>query len=156
MKTGTGGQRGNGSFPRPDRSSFRPKLDRRDEDYEIDLGWSEGSFTDGRPYRAELWVWRHLLVVTFYFSTVRLETASPQELIDLLIKENLLRFADAKKAAAEILRDPSQNEMWALSVPLVRAVEIEASTEIRFRRYAGLGQPEKTYLPNGAISLMQE
>lgn len=154
MKTDTGGQNGNG-FPRPNRSSFRPKLDRADEIYELDLGWIEGRFTDGRSYRAELWVWRDLLAVTFYFSTVGLESASAQELLDVLKKENLVLPVDHKPAAAEIVRDSAENEMWSLSVPLVRAGEIEARTEIRFHPYAGHRQQERIHLPSGVISLME-
>ncbi len=155
MKNGAEGQSGN-VFLRPDRSCFRPRLDRTDKIYELDLGWGEGCFSDGRPYRAELWAWNNVFVVTFYFSNAGLEKTSTNELLDLLKKENLLYPLNHNTPAAEIVRDASENEMWSLSVPLVRDGRPEAKTDIRFRPYAGYSQPEKISFPSNVISFIHD
>ena len=67
-------------FPKPDRSAFSPNSTVRDVDRELDTGWAEGEWKDGRPYRAELWSWKDLSVVTFFFSTLGLEDAQEAEL----------------------------------------------------------------------------
>jgi hypothetical protein len=99
------------SFPKPDRSTFRPNLILRDEIGELDIGWVEGEFSDGRPYRAEFWSWEHLSAFTFFFSNLGLENSSEQELADLLEKEVSLQFKESKKVTADRIQDSSGNEM---------------------------------------------
>ncbi len=107
-----------GRYPRPDRSSFRPKVNGIDPAYEVDLGWTEGELHDGRPYRAELRTWDHLVFITFFFSAVDLEEASGEELFALLEQENLIRFTGGRQGAAEKRKDFSENELWSVCVAL--------------------------------------
>jgi hypothetical protein len=68
-----------------------------DENTELDNGWVEGEFSDGWPYRAELWSWDHLSAITFFFSTIGVENISDQELADLLQKGFLSGSKGAKR-----------------------------------------------------------
>ena len=106
------------SFPKPDRSAFSPNLTVKAEDREFDMGWAEGEWKDGRPYRAELWSWKDLTVVTFFFSTAGLEDAGEPELARLLEKEPLVEFPGTRKVYPERVRDSAGNEMWSVSIPI--------------------------------------
>ena len=105
-------------LPKPDRSAFSPNLAAEAEGLEFDIGWAEGEWKDGRPYRAELWSWRDLWVVTFFFSTIGLEDAGEQELARLIEKESFVEFSEARKVYPERVRDSAGNEMWSISMPV--------------------------------------
>jgi len=130
-------------FPKPDRSTFRPRLTLTDEIYELDIGWAEGEFKDGRPYRAELWSWTHLLVVTFFFSTIDLETFSEQKLADLLQKEFLLKFKGDQKVYPSKVRDSSENEMLSITVLVRHGDETLLTLGPRFNPYQEITAPEE-------------
>ena len=104
------------TFPKPDRSYFKPNLAIANKEDQLDIGWAEGVFTDGRPYRAELWSCKSDSILTFFFSTTGLETASLLELVDLLGKEVSLKFTGGKSVTRSKVRDSSENEMWEVSV----------------------------------------
>jgi len=36
-------------YPRVNRAHFKPNFVKKDRDDQIDLGWAEGVFSDGRP-----------------------------------------------------------------------------------------------------------
>src|SRR5688572_4494309 len=76
------------TYPAPDRSNFQ-KNEYRDDPYlpEGDLGYRVGELPDGRPFRAEVWFTEGMTLVTFFFSVIDLETASPEELMALLVAE---------------------------------------------------------------------
>jgi hypothetical protein len=122
-------------FPKPDRSTFAPKLTAMDEDTELDIGWVESEFSDGRPYRAELWSWDHLSAITFFFSTIGVENISGQELADLLQKEVSLQFKGSKKVSAEKIQDSSGNEMWSLSLLVRDGDETLLTLGVQFNAY---------------------
>ena len=130
-------------FPKPDRSTFRPKLTLTDEINELDIGWAEGEFNDGRPYRAELWSWRHLLIVTLIFSTIDLDNFSEQELADLLEKDFLLEFKRSQKVYPSKIRDSSGNEMWSVNVLVPHGAETLATLSPRFNPYQEITPTEK-------------
>jgi hypothetical protein len=122
-------------FPKPDRSTFVPKLTDMDENTELDNGWAESEFSDGRPYRAELWSWDHLSVITFFFSTIGVEDISDQELADLLQKEVSLQFKGSKKVSAEKIQDSSGNEMWSVSLLVRDGDETLLTLGVQFNSY---------------------
>jgi hypothetical protein len=143
-------------FPKPDRSSFIPKLTSVDEITELDKGWVEGEFSDGRPYRAELWFWDHLSAITFFFSTIGVENISDQGLADLLQGEVPLQFEGSKKISAEKMQDSSGNEMWAVSLLARDGDETLVTVGLQFNPYNGiLAKEERNGFPAGkAIRLM--
>jgi len=131
------------SFPKPDRSAFSPNLAAEAEGLEFDIGWAEGEWKDGRPYRAELWSWKDLSVVTFFFSTLGLEDAQEAELAGLLEKESLVEFPGTPKVYPERVRDSAGNEMWSVNVPVREGNENVVKLGFRLNRYsAPLHRPQ--------------
>jgi hypothetical protein len=105
------------SYPVPDRSDKRPRFTRTPEDDRLDIGWSEGILTDGRPYRTESWCQDQVMLLTVFFSALGLEAASNPDLADLLVREQLLRFTGAARHVAGVrFVDPSGHELWAVNV----------------------------------------
>ncbi len=103
--------RGRALFPRPDRSTFIPNPTVRADDRDLDLGWAEGEWKDGRPYRTELWSWKDLTVVTFFFSTLGLEDAGDADLKGMLEKELGVGFPGFLQVYSERVGDSAGNEM---------------------------------------------
>jgi hypothetical protein len=114
-------------FPKPDRSDYTPTRHRTPEDPSFDLGWNEGLFSDGRPYRAECWVEEGMTCLTFFFSTHGLETYSNAQFAELLEREGLVSILDRKaRPFAMPVSDASGNDMWSLTI----VVGIEEDTYI--------------------------
>lgn len=130
-------------FPKPDRSNFRPKLKMNEETGEMDIGWVEGEFSGGRPYRAELWSWTHLSAITFFFSSVGLENVSAQEIASFLEKELPLHFKGNKKVGAKIVEDPSGNLIWSVSIVTYQNGEALVQHDISFNAYEGNEKSQK-------------
>ena len=103
-------------FPRPDMSGYKPNLASSDEGHGFDIGWIEGEFSDGRPYRAELWCWDHNSNITFFFSSLELENASDQELADLLERETSFKVGSRKLIVPIKTQDFSGNELWSVNI----------------------------------------
>jgi hypothetical protein len=122
-------------FPKPDRSAFIPRLTAMDENTELDNGWVEGEFSDGRPYRAESWSWDHLSAITFFFSTIGVEDISDQGLADLLQREVPLQFEGKKRISSEKIQDASGDEMWAVSLLVRDGDETFVKAGLQFNPY---------------------
>ncbi len=129
-----GGQRT--SFPKPDRSLFVPNQTVRAIDRELDIGWTEGKWKDGRPYRAELWSWKDLSVVTFFFSSLGLEDAKEADLAGLLEKESLIVFLGSPEIYPERCLDSAGNEMWSVSVRVHEGNENLVKLRLHLNRYS--------------------
>jgi hypothetical protein len=135
-------------LPKPDRSAFLPKLFPVDEDEELDNGWVEGKFSDGRPYRGEMWSWDHLSAVTFFFSTVGIENLSEQGLADLLQREVSLQFKGEKRISAEKMMDFSDQEMWSVSLLVRDGEETLVAVGLQFKPYEEiLSKEERNAIP---------
>ena len=104
-------------YPPPDRSDFTPNRQKSDENDAIDIGWAEGTFSDGRPFRVECWAADQITSLTVFTSTLDLEDASDDDLRDFLVEEGLLVFvADYRHVSGAKFLDPSNNEMWSINV----------------------------------------
>jgi len=104
-------------YPRPDRSGHSPNLVKTEANPALDIGWEEGVLSDGRPFRAECWAEDGVTSLTFFVSTIGLETTSNREFAQLLETEGLLRFAGEKRyVAARPLTDASGHDMWSVNV----------------------------------------
>ena len=123
------------AFPRPDRSNLNPKLNPEDEIGELDIGWAEGKFSDGHPYRAELWSWQHLAAVTFFFSCLGFESSTVEELVHLLEKEVSLRFVGDKSVTADKTQDSSGNDLWSVCIIVRHEDETWAVVDLQFNPY---------------------
>ena len=56
-------------YPCADRSSFIPNDRKSPANPALDIGWSEGTLRDGRPWRAECWAEDGVTSLTFFLST---------------------------------------------------------------------------------------
>lgn len=107
-------------YPVPDRPNIKRNFKKTPENDQIDLGWQEGVLSDGRPYRGEFWTWDDVSSLTFFMSARGLESASNQELGELLEREGLLKFKspDGRYVAAKRIVDASGNDLWSINVVL--------------------------------------
>ena len=105
-------------IPKPDRSALSPNLTVKAIDRELDKGWAEGEWKDGRPFRAELWSWGGLSAVTFFLSTLGLEDTRGTELAGLLEENSLVEFLTDRKVYPEMILDSAGNEMWSVTIPI--------------------------------------
>ncbi len=128
-------RRHNGAFPKPDRSNVNRRFAPDEYTGEMDLGWAEGNFSDGRPYRVESWCWRHLKAVTFFLSRTGLEGKTAEELVSLLAREVALRITGTKSVTAEKTQDASGNDLWSVCVIVRHEDETWAETGLAFRPY---------------------
>ncbi len=104
-------------FPRPDRSGFEPNFRKTADDDVIDIGWTEGVLSDGRPYRLECWAQDQVTCVTIFVSSSGLEGLDREGLVDLLEREDLVRFPHAKRyVSARPFRDAAGNDLLSINV----------------------------------------
>jgi GTP diphosphokinase / guanosine-3',5'-bis(diphosphate) 3'-diphosphatase len=122
-------------YPLPNRTSFRPNRARTDEDSQLDIGWDEGIFSDGRPYRAEAWAEDGATFLTFFFSTEGLEYCDEAALRALLEGEGVLAFirSDAVHIGAKRIIDDGGVEVWSATVVIgdEEGVFVEDRTNIK-------------------------
>ena len=106
------------AYPRPDRSGFKTHFEHTPDNGVLDIGWQEGIFSDGRPYRAEYWVEDHVSVLTFFLSTRGLENYSNEDFVRLLEREVSLKFKSSQQTYLDAAKfvDPSGNEMWTVNL----------------------------------------
>jgi hypothetical protein len=122
-------------FPLPNRTSFRPNLVRTAEDPHLDIGWDEGIFSDGRPYRAEVWADDGTTYLTFFFAVEGLESLDKASLISYLENEEVLKFlrADAVYVGAARIIDDESVEVWSVTIVVgdEEGVFVEDRTDIK-------------------------
>ena len=105
------------TYPKPDRSNFVPNTEKTPENESLDIGWAEGVFGDGRPYRMEMWAQDQASYLSFIFSAEGLEQLTGLSAVDLLVREGVVRFKSAQRdAAMDRIRDASGDEMWSVNV----------------------------------------
>ena len=83
-------------FPKPDRSNYEPTRTPTVDDRSFDLGWGEGFFSDGRPYRAEAWVEEGMTCLTLFFSTHGMENWAKAQFADFLEREGVVSYLDGE------------------------------------------------------------
>jgi hypothetical protein len=106
-----------------DRSNFKPNFTKHGYEDHIDLGFGEGKFGDGRPFRVEAWASMQMTFVTCYFSTVGIEDYSSNDLKEYL--QSVIEFKDEEytssgfrgiNADARKRFDASGNGMWEVVI----------------------------------------
>lgn len=103
-------------YPSPKRTGHKVRLE-KDDDGIIDIGWSEGTLNDGRPYRAELWAQDQITVLTFFFSAIGLEQLDQGAITEMLRAEKLVIFADSVPSiGAARFRDASGNTFCSVNI----------------------------------------
>lgn len=119
---------------------MEPNFTKTAENDVLDVGWYEGTFSDGRPFRTECWCQDQVTMITFFFSTIDLENASQGEIAGLLVSENLVRFnSDKRYLAARRFVDPSGNEMWSINIVVGDGETVFLEDRVLFKAYPGRG-----------------
>jgi hypothetical protein len=127
-------------YPKPDRSKLVPNFVKTAENDVLDIGWAEGELSDGRPYRAEYWAQDQIGMVTFFFSVNGMEAHTDPMFQDLLVKEGLVEFPQAKvHLSARPLLDWSGNRMWSVNVVLDAEDGVFARARFPFNRFEKRG-----------------
>lgn len=106
------------TYPKPDRSSYVPNLSKSAENDVLDIGWTEGFLTDGRPYRLELWAQDQITSVTVFLPAGGLETYSNEQFIELLEREHIVWWvAGARKSVYAVpITDAAGRPVWSINV----------------------------------------
>ena len=108
----------------------KPNKKRTPQNEQLDLGWSRGSMTDGRPYYAEYWNEFGIDAMSYYFSTQGLEAQDVDGLTALLEQEGLIRIlrfvGQGGGTGATLSRDMDEagQEMWLYTIPVADEDEI--------------------------------
>lgn len=102
-------------YPTPDRSNFVPNTLRKDDWPEYDLGYNEGVFADGRPYRIEAWARDGSTFVTIFLSMLGLETFDQKQMARLFEQEQILIMNSAGLLYFSItpIQDASNQPIWS-------------------------------------------
>jgi hypothetical protein len=126
-------------YPIPVRSDYQPSSTQPHDDSVVEIGWSEGAFGEGRPFRAEAWAEDGITMLTFFFSTDDLKDSTSDQLAELLVQEGLLRFRSAKRFVGDRpLLDASGNEMWSVNIVVGDENELYAEDSLALRPYTVL------------------
>lgn len=123
-------------YHRPDRSDYVPVLEKTPHDDPVDIGWFEGRFVDGRPYRAECWEQDQLKVTTVFVSMEGIEHLAQPELKELLAKEGLFDFVGPGTVAGSQYTDASGHLVWSISVILVERGKVHARERFKLLSYS--------------------
>ncbi len=126
--------------PKPDRSDQILNFEKSEENDAIDLGWSEGYLSDGRPYRAECWAQNQITMVTFFFSMIDMENYSDEMFVEWLEKEEVIRFViDNPHITTMPVTDAVGNNMWSVNVVIGTEYELQAKDSVSFNSYKKAG-----------------
>ena len=79
-------------FTKVDRSNYTPNLRKTAESDQLDIGWDEGFFTDGRFYRAETWAQDGLTCVSVFMPSAEIENMSNRQFVDLFQREAFIKW----------------------------------------------------------------
>ncbi len=105
------------AYPRPDRSGYRLTLVPESEGEWLDLGWNEGVFSDGRPFRMEVWKLHGMTGAHYFFSTRDLEDLTSDSCCELLERENQVQFSPTSRRVRVIRGfDTIMQSIWAVTV----------------------------------------
>lgn len=100
----------------PDRSNHVPNRIKTEENPQLDIGWNEGTLTDGRPYRVECWCEDQITSLTYFFSREGLPELTRESAADLLEREELLVFLGPRSAYPVPIEDAAERPIWSVNV----------------------------------------
>jgi hypothetical protein len=103
-------------FPFPNRSDQTVKHV-KDKDGVIDIGWTEGLMSDGRPFRMEFWADNEGSMLTVFFSASGCADLSESQMTALILAEGFVTFHEgAEQRIGNMLIDPGGNAMWSANI----------------------------------------
>ncbi len=99
-------------YPSIDRTNYQVcKV--KNGDGILDIGWTEGRLSDGRPYRAELWAQDQITVLTVFFSVLGLEDFDTAALSGLIETNGVVSFGSlSAPVSASLFQDEKENTFW--------------------------------------------
>ncbi len=123
-------------FEKPDRSDYQPNFTKTPENDMLDVSWYEDFLSDGRPYRAEMWVQDHVCSLTVFFSSLNLNYMSNTQFADMLVRENLLVFmSEERYVRAEPVTDASGNHLLSVNIVMADDESTFAAPIIQMHHY---------------------
>lgn len=125
-------------FTKVDRSNYTPNLRKTAEDDQLDIGWDEGFFSDGRFYRVETWAMDQMTSVSVFMPTAEIENMSNRQFVELFEREGFIRWKTGVQPSAYAMpyTDAEGNFFWTVSVTLGIEDEVLADGDFRVRPYA--------------------
>lgn len=125
------------THPKPDRSSYVPNFSKSADDDVVDIGWREGGFQDGRPYRLEAWAQDGITSVTVFVPTAGLETYSNEQFVELLEREHVVwwRPGARKSAFAMPYTDSAGRPVWSINVMIGMDTEAPVADSVGLLPY---------------------
>ena len=105
-------------IPKPDRSTYKPNFAKSAQNDQIDIGWAEGTLSDGRRYRLELWAQNQLTCVTVFMASQGLAAATSQDLLDLVAAERVVWWRPGVRPSAGVspFNDSAGQAMWSINI----------------------------------------
>lgn len=104
-------------YPKPDRTNVTPNFQKTEENDALDIGWAEGTLSDGRPYRLECWSQDQVTCATVFVSRIGLESLDNESAGELLVREGLARFLGPKRFVTVMpFADHKGNEMHSINI----------------------------------------
>lgn len=124
-------------YPKPDRSGYQPNFTKSEENDKLDLGWNEGVWSDGHPFRMEVWCWDQTTNVTFFVSRDNLPDRPREAWADLLEQEGLVQFGThgQRSAYAVAVEDDRGQPVWSINVMVGIDDDLLVDGTIPFVRY---------------------
>lgn len=123
-------------FPAPNRKNYIPAIYEPDEDGVMDVGYTVGKLTDGRPYRIECWRMDELMMCTIFFSSMGIEYLSKVGMGYFMEIENIIDFKNKKRMLqSHITTDDGGNAVWAVNVTLANPKGVHAKIVGSLRSY---------------------
>lgn len=104
-------------FPVPDRTN--QKITRlKGEDGIVDIGWSEGLMSDGRPFRIEMWAQDQVSMLTVFFSARDLSELGDEHMERLIVSEAFVTFREgaSQYIKKQLIEDAVGNTMWSVNI----------------------------------------
>ena len=97
----------------------RKFFESRSEWGEVNIGWNVGLLEGNRPWFAECWAEDGITVLTYYLSTAGIENKNRRQLIAVLEKAGIVKFADPQgRRYTEVIKhtDGKGDEFFAVNV----------------------------------------
>jgi hypothetical protein len=125
-------------FTKVDRSNYTPNFRKTAENDQLDIGWDEGLFSDGRFYRVETWAQDQMTSVSVFMPAAEIENMSNRQFVELFEREGFITWRLGVKPSAYALpyTDGEGNSCWTVSVTLGIEDEVLADGAFRVRPYA--------------------
>ena len=122
-------------FIEPDRSKQLISAREPNDEGVLDIGFTKGAFSDGRPYKMECWCMEELIMATVYMDERYLTAWHRLDFALLLELEDVVKFMDGPYLQAVRMQDDAGNGVWAVNIMLKDANGLHAEVLRPIQRY---------------------